>query len=637
VYELLAGQPPFTGPTAMALLARHSLDNVPSLKIVRGTVPDAVEDAIVRAMAKVPADRFRSATDFSNALLDNEGAARRRRDSLKAKAIAAETVERPALGDAKKKSKTALIAAAVAVPLIAAGAYFGMKAMGAGGSNADELANAAKKRNIAVMYFDDRSPDKQKGYLADGITESLINELSAVKQLTVISRNGVAPFKGKPATDSIAKVLNVGTFVTGSVSPASGGKLRVDFQLVDASGKQLTSGRVEQSPEKLLELQDSLAHEMSLELRKHVGQEINELVSRAGTRNNAAWDALQKAKQTIGEVDGLVRARDIPGALAKIAQSDSVLAKVETIDKSWTTPIVERAWLAFRAARLLRPTEPAFKETLDRGLAHADRALKIAPDTSALEVRGSLHYWQWLNNAIPAGTDPTALLDAAEKDLTAATGANSATAYNGLSHLLINRKRLYEAKQAAEAAYKADPYLTDVDRTIYRSFGASLDMGQQQEAAKSCAEGGRRYPENFLFTECKLWLYALPGEPFKMADAWQTYDSLLKVVPANRLEFYKLKGKMILAIAYVRAGMPDSAKALAAANTGDAQIDPRLELANLAAIVYFQAGDTETALDYFGKQLAANPQQRALADKDKSWWLEKLRPDPRYQRLVKPN
>ena len=122
VYELLAGQPPFTGPTAMALLARHSLDNVPSLKIVRGTVPDAVEDAIVRAMAKVPADRFRSATDFAAAMLDTEGAARRRRDSLRAKAMAAETVERQALGG---KKKTPLIAAAVAVLVLgAAGGWF---------------------------------------------------------------------------------------------------------------------------------------------------------------------------------------------------------------------------------------------------------------------------------------------------------------------------------------------------------------------------------------------------------------------------------------------------------------------------------------------------------------------------------
>src|SRR5690242_11282880 len=124
VYEMLAGQPPFTGPTAMALLARHSLDNVPSLKIVRNTIPDAVEDAIVRAMAKVPADRFHSATDFSAAMLDTDGAARRRRDSLRQSAIAAETVQTPALGGGKK-SKTPLIAAAAAVLVLgAAGGWF---------------------------------------------------------------------------------------------------------------------------------------------------------------------------------------------------------------------------------------------------------------------------------------------------------------------------------------------------------------------------------------------------------------------------------------------------------------------------------------------------------------------------------
>ena len=55
-------------------------------------MPDAVEDAIVRAMAKVPADRFRSAIDFANALTDNEGAARRRLHSLKAMAIPAGTM-----------------------------------------------------------------------------------------------------------------------------------------------------------------------------------------------------------------------------------------------------------------------------------------------------------------------------------------------------------------------------------------------------------------------------------------------------------------------------------------------------------------------------------------------------------------
>jgi tetratricopeptide (TPR) repeat protein/tRNA A-37 threonylcarbamoyl transferase component Bud32 len=67
-YEMLAGQPPFTGPTAQAILARHAVDPVPRLHTVRGTVPPPVEQAIERALAKVPADRFSTADEFAQAL-----------------------------------------------------------------------------------------------------------------------------------------------------------------------------------------------------------------------------------------------------------------------------------------------------------------------------------------------------------------------------------------------------------------------------------------------------------------------------------------------------------------------------------------------------------------------------------------
>jgi serine/threonine-protein kinase len=68
LYEMLAGHPPFTGPTAQAILARHSLDPVPSLRTVRANVPPAVEAAVVRALAKVPADRFATVEEFTRAL-----------------------------------------------------------------------------------------------------------------------------------------------------------------------------------------------------------------------------------------------------------------------------------------------------------------------------------------------------------------------------------------------------------------------------------------------------------------------------------------------------------------------------------------------------------------------------------------
>ena len=75
LYEMLIGQPPFTGPSSHAVIARHSLEPVPSLRVVRQTVPPAVEGAIMRAMAKLPADRFASMQRFLDALESPEIAA----------------------------------------------------------------------------------------------------------------------------------------------------------------------------------------------------------------------------------------------------------------------------------------------------------------------------------------------------------------------------------------------------------------------------------------------------------------------------------------------------------------------------------------------------------------------------------
>jgi eukaryotic-like serine/threonine-protein kinase len=68
LYEMLSGQPPFTGRSAQAVLARHSVDPVLPLRTVRDTVPGALETVVLRALAKVPADRFATAREFAEAL-----------------------------------------------------------------------------------------------------------------------------------------------------------------------------------------------------------------------------------------------------------------------------------------------------------------------------------------------------------------------------------------------------------------------------------------------------------------------------------------------------------------------------------------------------------------------------------------
>ena len=68
LYEMLAGQPPFLGATAQQLLARHALDPIPPLRTVRDTVPAGVEQSVIRALAKAPADRFPTASHFAESL-----------------------------------------------------------------------------------------------------------------------------------------------------------------------------------------------------------------------------------------------------------------------------------------------------------------------------------------------------------------------------------------------------------------------------------------------------------------------------------------------------------------------------------------------------------------------------------------
>src|SRR5438094_551323 len=74
LYEMLAGKPPFTGPTAQVIMARSFTEAVAPLRTLRDTIPEAVERAALKALAKVPADRFSTAAQFAQALVVPVGA-----------------------------------------------------------------------------------------------------------------------------------------------------------------------------------------------------------------------------------------------------------------------------------------------------------------------------------------------------------------------------------------------------------------------------------------------------------------------------------------------------------------------------------------------------------------------------------
>jgi serine/threonine-protein kinase len=69
LYEMLGGEPPVTGPNAQAMIAKLMTERPVRLKVVRDTVPDAIDAAVARALSKVPADRFTSAGELARSLV----------------------------------------------------------------------------------------------------------------------------------------------------------------------------------------------------------------------------------------------------------------------------------------------------------------------------------------------------------------------------------------------------------------------------------------------------------------------------------------------------------------------------------------------------------------------------------------
>ncbi len=625
-YELLVGEPPFTGATPQAVMARHSLATASPPSIVRSTIPPAVEDAIMRALAKVPADRFATAALFAEAMARPSGPT-----------AATRATAQVAVAAGGRRIRQWALAAGIGV-VVVAGAW-AVRSWFLGSGRAGGAAGGLDPRHVAVRYFEDLSPGKQLGYLADGLTEGLIDQLTPVVGLSVISRNGVAPYRDTDLSrDSIARALGVGSLIEGTVEPA-GDRLRVTVRLVDGpSGADLDRKSYELPAGGAATVRDSVTQEVSRMLRGRLGEEIRMRERRAGTTNIDAWVLLQRAERLRKDSETLLSAADTAGAGRQLAGADSLLARASSLDGKWVRPWVERGWLAYEQLDLVGTFDKAYyNRWLTTGLEQAGRALALnGSDADALELRGTLRYYQWILNLAPSAGAAEALLAGAEGDLRGSVGSNreQAGAWALLSHLHMRLSRTAEGKLAALRAYEADPYLAQAASVLWRLYQTSLDLEDGVESARWCAEGGRRFPEDRNFVECQITVNALPGARPDVARMWQLLDGNVKRYPPNQREYRRRRGELLVAMTLVRAGLPDSARSVALRARTDATVDPSRDLVYIEAMLRSMLDDRDEALRLVGQYLATNPQDRDAMAKDYTWWWRGLRDDPRFRQLV---
>jgi serine/threonine-protein kinase len=639
LYEMLAGQPPFVGPTAAAIIARQMLDDVPSITVVRGTVPDEVEDAVMRALAKQPADRFGSALEFAEALehsIETHGRSLGPADRRSRPRRRATTGERRA---ARRRGRV-LLAAGVAVALVgsALSAWRVVSGRAAAAAAASAEGDVLAARRVGVLYFEDLSADRSLAPVADGLTEELIAQLSAVQALEVMSRNAVAAYRDPAlAPDSVARALGVGTLLRGTVEPAGRG-LRVTVRLIDgASGADLNRASFTQAAGDPLAVRDTLAGAVARFLRERVGDEVRLRESRRGTANVAAWTAVQQANRALSDARALARRNDTTGAAAAQRRADSLAARAAALDPAWVDPVVLRGSVALLRARGMSDGVAATR-TLDTALAAASSALVLDPGSAAaLELRGGVRYQRWSRHLEPDRRAAAALLPAAEADLKRAVALEPAraAAWNTLALLYYQKPDLVEATLATRRAYEADAYLENADDILWRLYTTAYDGESFVDASHWCDEGRTRFAGDPRFVRCQLWLFTTSARPADPAAAWRLVDTLRARTPAKQWPYLGREASMLAAAAAGRAGLKDSAGRVLERARGDLSVDPDRELLTVEAFLRDQMGQRDMALALLKEYLVAHPEHRSgLASPRGSWWWRGLRSDPRFQEIV---
>ena len=535
LYEMLAGEPPYVGGTAQAIIIKRFTEPVPSVRKIRPGVPESVDAALLRAMAPIAADRFASAGQFAQAM-----------GIVPTPATGTPTVvASPVAATPRRRIPVAALTLILGL-LVGGGLLYAWRRAPSGRTASPSAAGGGtsveqRSVRVAVLPFENRG-DSSDAYFAEGVADAVRGKLTAIQGMEVIARNSSEQYANstKPL-EEIARELGVDYILTGTVRWArqKDGTSRVQVspelvQVGDGTAKSRWQQPFDAPMTDVFQVQADIAGKVANALNVELAPQDAQQLAGAPTRNLEAYDAYLKGlaikgidarslQQRIGFYEEAV-ARD-PGfvsAWARLAGAASVLSVARGGGYR------AQALSALAEAMKLDSTNPDVYLTRvvleanvnrddQRSLAIAREALARGPATpTLLRVVGS---------AEVSGGDVSAGL--AKLRQSTELDPRSLPAWRALSSGLLSVRRYEEAKVALDRALSIDPHDFGIAlQAAERGIWATGDLAAAREVVAPLLSGpeASRFASFVAINDDLYWLLTPSQQDVVLAQGPESFD-----------------------------------------------------------------------------------------------------------------
>jgi serine/threonine protein kinase/tetratricopeptide (TPR) repeat protein len=581
LYEMATGMLPFRGDTS-GIIFESILNRAPAASVrLNPDIPIGLEQVINKALEKDREIRCQSAAELRADLK------RLKRDTESGKVTSSDTAQ---LRWSRRTMLIGAVALVFAIAVIAVAAFY----LGSRGH--------APINSVAVLPFSNVSGDPNAEYLSDGITEGVIDRLSSLPNLKVISRTSAFHYKHRDIEPKkVAGELGVEALVLGRVIQR-GNDLSVSAELVDArEDKQLWGEQYSRKMADAASVQREIATAISGNLRVRLSSEERTRLAKSSTTNPEAYQLYLKGRYHANQTTAAELKKSIDYFQQAIEKDPSYALAYAGMADSYS--VIGGGW------QFLAPSD-----SFPKAKAAAMKALEL--DDTLAEAHAALAYtvffadWDW---------------PSAEREFKRAIelNPNSALSHNGYGVYLNTRGRFNESIAEAQRAQELDPLSPEIATQLGFVY---LNTRRYDESIAHFQKALDLYPNAAVIRGALAWAYAMKRMyPQALAEYDKIADQEKSVATENQ--------SVACGLGWVYAVSGRRADALKIAQefrdlSKHAYVD-----FDLVAEIYAGLGDKDETFRLLEKAYQQHSPTMSFLGIDPFWYG--IRSDPRYADLLR--